>query len=1171
MALETELQKILIRLVGDGTSYEKVLKQAQGLTVEFSKTMTALGEDITRKLTVPLVGIGGASTRAFSDFEQAMTEAVSIMRVTDEQIQKMTEHALELATHGTQAPRDLAQSYYFLASAGFEAESAIENLAVVQKFAHAGAFDLETATELAANALSVMGLKTGDAHQDMINMTRVTNSITSAMTQAPGSVKQFAQALTNDAGTAAHNLGIEVEAVMAALDAYAERGKRGGVAGAMLGRAYRLLASSASVAAKGHQKHGLRVFEDTGKMRDMWDIAADLERIMGKLTAKQRIPVMKELGFEVLAQKAITPLIGMSGQMKKWNELHKENGDITERIAQTQLKSFSSQMKILKNQITVVAIEIGRILAPALLKLNAFLSMVAMGWRKLPEGVKQTIVSIGAFLAVIGPGMIAMGLLSKVFMMVAGSTTVFGKALRLLGSILLLPIRLIKLYITTSWLLSGVLTSLLNPILMVQRAFRGISMVVGLIILGISSVVASIKLLVGRVVALAIAMKSAVVSGAALKAFIAIMTPLAYAGVGATLGLVKGFTLLYGGLKILLVPFKSVLGVLALLNSPAAILNAMLMVVVTTFSILATAVWLVIVPFTYLATPLRLLAVTIYSVIQPLNLLLLGFTLAVMPMSVFYITLLIVANPLRLLVGLFPVLTFAVGLFAAAMGYLSSAIASTLIWLYLNLFTVRALKSPYYAVVAVLKTVQAAYYGVSASLKLFSSLVLFSRLGIITLTVAFVRSNAVALLWAGTVKAVSSAMFLLRIAIMGVMMVLGALGIGVLIAAVGIFIESIGGLEVAWEAVKIVAEDAWASIKDSMAGFVAWAEPIWGAMLNFFVASWQFMRETAQAVWQGIQDGLQRLAKIANSVFSGISLDGTISWQKIGEAIVNYFHAAEFAMLNFSLLWKYVWTSAILFFIKTIEDIKFFFTSTLPETFAWFGRGMVKTFFNLTDTVVVFFVQMAKGIVRVIANIPKLLSGEVAWDQVWNPAFKAFESGFGRLDIPKRIKGQLEVQLGKEVDTLGNTIDDAFQRFKDQKLKGADKDTVDALNTLFKKARDRVAAKKKGQEDGEQYSEAFGKEVKDTETALFYSQEAISRILAYTNKFFPRADSREFAKPFDRSQPAVVGALGGATGGGNEGAKTVSLLTEAVKHLAKIANTRQYKPLVPKRANFDLP
>lgn len=364
------------------------------------------------KITAPLGIIGFLSVRAFAKFDQAMVESTSIMDVTIGQTERMRNVALDLSKVSAQGPAELARSYFFLASAGLDAEQSMAALPVVTKFATAGAFDMARATDLLTDAQSALGLTVKDTEKNMLNMTRISDVLVKANTLANASVEQFATALTSKAGASLKVFNKDAEEGVAVLAAFADQGVKSELAGNALDRIIRLLSKSALSNADAHERLGFKVFDVSGKMRNMGSIVANLENVVEGLGDKQRSATLKMLGFEARVQQVILPLLGTSKAIMKYEEELRKAGGTTADVADKQMKSFSNQMKIAKNQLTVTAIAIGEQLVPSVISLVNSVKPMLVGiakWIKAHKSLVPALAATTAALVVLGTGLIAFG------------------------------------------------------------------------------------------------------------------------------------------------------------------------------------------------------------------------------------------------------------------------------------------------------------------------------------------------------------------------------------------------------------------------------------------------------------------------------------------------------------------------------------------------------------------------------------------------------------------------------------------------------------------------------------------------------------------------------------------------------------------------------------------
>lgn len=384
---------LVVRLVGEGSSFQRTMTRAQASVKSFSTSILSL------KTLLPVAAIGYA-VREFAKFDQALTESTAIMGASAEQAAKMAKAARAISKDARQSAEELARSYYFLASAGLNAEQSIKALPVVSKFATAGMFDMSRATDLLTDAQSALGLTVSDTRRNIANMTRVSDVLVRANTLANASVEQFSIALTSKAGSSLKTYNKTIEEGVAVLAAMADQGIKAELAGNNLSRVMLLLAKSAQDQAKEHENLKFRVYDATGTMRNFADIIKNLEDIMRGMTDEQKSWNLSQLGFEARIQAAILPLIGLSDKIREYEERLEDAGGTTAEVANKQMQSFSSQLKVTKNRVSLLASAIGEELAPSLRLHNSMLQKTL----ELPEKYPKLFMTgfglfqVGAFL-----------------------------------------------------------------------------------------------------------------------------------------------------------------------------------------------------------------------------------------------------------------------------------------------------------------------------------------------------------------------------------------------------------------------------------------------------------------------------------------------------------------------------------------------------------------------------------------------------------------------------------------------------------------------------------------------------------------------------------------------------------------------------------------------------
>ena len=319
-------------------------------------------------VAVATAALAVKSVQEFAKFEGAMTKSLAIMgNVSDAMRDEMSNAAREMAKTTTFSAEQAADSYFFLASAGLDAEASVAALPRVASFAQAGMFDMARATDLLTDAQSALGLTIrDDAVANMENMARVSDVLVKANTLANASVEQFSTSLTTKAGASLRALGKDVEEGVAVLAAFADQGIKGELAGTQLSIVLRDLTTKAIDNKEAFEAAGLSIFDSNGEMRNMGDIVANLETLLSGMSDEVQKATLLQLGFSDRSLGSLQALLGTSEAIKLYEAELRNASGTTDEIANKQLESFNAQLALLESALIDVFIEIGEQLTPAL-------------------------------------------------------------------------------------------------------------------------------------------------------------------------------------------------------------------------------------------------------------------------------------------------------------------------------------------------------------------------------------------------------------------------------------------------------------------------------------------------------------------------------------------------------------------------------------------------------------------------------------------------------------------------------------------------------------------------------------------------------------------------------------------------------------------------------------
>lgn len=431
--MANKLADFFVRVGADIKGFERGMTDVQKSMKTVGTKMAKVGKTLSRNVTLPIVALGFAAVKAFADFDKAMVESLAIMgNVSAGLRSEMEATARDMSTKSTFAAKELAESYFFLASAGMDAAQSIKALPVVAAFAQAGAFNLATATDLLTDAQTALGLSSKDAEENQRNLIKVSDVLVKANTLANASVQQFAEALTNKAAAALSNVNKELEEGVAILAAYADKGVKGQLAGQRLTMMFNGLFDATSKQKQAWKDFGISIWDSTGQMRGMGDIIGEMEVAFKDMSPEAKTAALEILGFNIKTKDSILTLLGSSEKIKQWTKDLKNAGGITKEVADKQMKAFSNQMKVMVNNIVNAAASMGEVLAPGIRVIAKLLSGATKAFTEMPKSIKVVIAVIATLAAVVGPLLLVMGKLSIAFAAGGSMAGVFAAGLAVL-------------------------------------------------------------------------------------------------------------------------------------------------------------------------------------------------------------------------------------------------------------------------------------------------------------------------------------------------------------------------------------------------------------------------------------------------------------------------------------------------------------------------------------------------------------------------------------------------------------------------------------------------------------------------------------------------------------------------------------------------------------------
>tara|TARA_R100000742_G_C4278958_1_gene102532 strand:- start:1816 stop:4260 length:2445 start_codon:yes stop_codon:yes gene_type:complete len=372
---------ILIKLVLEGFNKAKAQMNTLGKKTDESggklSKFGAVAKIGAVAVGTVLVKALANATRQFIDFEDKLNQSLAIMQTTEEQQLAMARASRQVAIDSRVSASESAEAFFFLASAGLDAEQSISALPQVTKFAQAGMFDMALATDLATDSQSALGLTVKDAEQNLTNLTRVTDVLVKANTLANASVQQFAEALTTKSGSALKVANKQIEEGVAVLSAFADRGVKGAEAGEKLNQLIRDTTRAVGKNANVFKEYNIDILDSNGNLKNLADVIEELDKGMAGMSDQQKAVLLDQLGLNRGVADAVKILSGAGDQIREYEQALKGAGGTTEDVADKQVLSLQGQIDILGSKFSEIGLLIVDKLAPALESTIGFFDKLA--------------------------------------------------------------------------------------------------------------------------------------------------------------------------------------------------------------------------------------------------------------------------------------------------------------------------------------------------------------------------------------------------------------------------------------------------------------------------------------------------------------------------------------------------------------------------------------------------------------------------------------------------------------------------------------------------------------------------------------------------------------------------------------------------------------------------
>ena len=398
------------------SKYQNALKQVygetnklKGLTVSNSQMMgeslQGIGKALTLGVTAPLVGIGIKSVKTASEFEAAMSKVKAISGATGGDFKRLEDIAKKMGATTKFTAIDSAEALKYMGMAGWKTDQMIAGLPPIMNLAAASGENLGTVSDIVTDSLTAFGMKATDA-------ARFSDVLAAAATNSNTNVGLMGETFKY-AAPVAGALGYSIEDTAVAVGLMANAGIKGSQAGTALRSAFTRLVKPTKEVNKGLELIGLSADDFRGKsLHETIDILRDSFK---GLDGSQQA----EIASMIFGQRAMSGMLGIiNASEEDYNKLTtaiQNSSGSADEMAKIMNDNLQGDLVLLKSAVEGAAIAIGEKLRPFIRDVVQKIKEWVDWFNQLDPATQDMIVKIGIFAAAIGPVLIVVAKLIKVF------------------------------------------------------------------------------------------------------------------------------------------------------------------------------------------------------------------------------------------------------------------------------------------------------------------------------------------------------------------------------------------------------------------------------------------------------------------------------------------------------------------------------------------------------------------------------------------------------------------------------------------------------------------------------------------------------------------------------------------------------------------------------------
>lgn len=356
---------VVYKISGDNSQFQKDVNQSESIAAGGFNKISALGIAAWAAIGAAVIKVTSAGMSFIKDsvnvgmgFDKSMSQVAATMGTTVDQIQDLSNFAMEMGATTAFSAQQAADGLNILAMSGLNAQEQMATLPEVLNLAASGGLDLATAASYVTGAVKGWG-------DSFSNSAKYTDMIATGAAKANTNVNQLGLALSDSAATAS-SYGQTAEGTTLALLRLAEQNVTGAEAATALNRAMMDLYTPTDSAKKALDKLGVSAYDSTGKARPLNDVIDDLTVAMDGMSDAEK-NATKNAIFSTFGLQAYNKMtVSTKAKVDDFRRALDKSAGSAEKMAKVQLDNLAGDITLAKSAAEGFKISISNGVTPAI-------------------------------------------------------------------------------------------------------------------------------------------------------------------------------------------------------------------------------------------------------------------------------------------------------------------------------------------------------------------------------------------------------------------------------------------------------------------------------------------------------------------------------------------------------------------------------------------------------------------------------------------------------------------------------------------------------------------------------------------------------------------------------------------------------------------------------------